>query len=77
LILLEVQNNHGLVDFEDYLWNAPYASCVAKQGNQSIETLRANYLATAELKAVQRTWSEMSLTAQQLSRPETDTVGYP
>jgi peptidoglycan/xylan/chitin deacetylase (PgdA/CDA1 family) len=36
------------MDFEDYLWNAPYARCVAKQDNQSIEGLRASYLATAD-----------------------------
>jgi peptidoglycan-N-acetylglucosamine deacetylase len=36
------------LDFEDYLWNAPYARCVAKQDDQSIETLRASYLATAD-----------------------------
>jgi peptidoglycan/xylan/chitin deacetylase (PgdA/CDA1 family) len=36
------------LDFEDYLWNEPYARCVAKQDNQSIETLRASYLATAD-----------------------------
>ncbi len=32
------------MDFEDYLWNAPYARCVAKQDSQSIEGLRASYL---------------------------------
>jgi peptidoglycan-N-acetylglucosamine deacetylase len=36
------------LDFEDYLWNAPYARCVAKKDNQSIEALRASYLATAD-----------------------------
>ncbi len=36
------------MDFEDYLWNAPYARCVAKQDSQSIEGLRASYLATAD-----------------------------
>ncbi|HEY6413863.1 MAG TPA: polysaccharide deacetylase family protein [Edaphobacter sp.] len=36
------------LDFEDYLWNEPYDRCVAKQDNQSIETLRASYLATAD-----------------------------
>lgn len=36
------------LDFEDYLWNAPYARCVAKKDDQSIEALRASYLATAD-----------------------------
>jgi peptidoglycan/xylan/chitin deacetylase (PgdA/CDA1 family) len=36
------------LDFEDYLWNAPYARCVTKKDNQSIDTLRASYLATAD-----------------------------
>ena len=36
------------MDFEDYLWNAPYARCVAKQDSQSIEGLRTSYLATAD-----------------------------
>jgi peptidoglycan/xylan/chitin deacetylase (PgdA/CDA1 family) len=35
------------LDFEDYLWNAPYARCVAKKDDKSIEALRASYLATA------------------------------
>lgn len=36
------------LDFEDYLWNAPYARCVTKNDNQSIEALHASYLATAD-----------------------------
>lgn len=36
------------MDFEDYLWNAPYARCVAKSDSQEIEGLRASYLATAD-----------------------------
>jgi peptidoglycan/xylan/chitin deacetylase (PgdA/CDA1 family) len=36
------------LEFEDYLWNAPYARCVAKQDDKAIETLRASYLATAD-----------------------------
>ena len=36
------------MDFEDYLWNAPYARCVAKQDSQAIEGLRSSYLATAD-----------------------------
>jgi peptidoglycan/xylan/chitin deacetylase (PgdA/CDA1 family) len=35
------------MDFEDYLWNAPYARCVAKHDDKAIESLRASYLATA------------------------------
>jgi peptidoglycan-N-acetylglucosamine deacetylase len=36
------------LDFEDYLWNAPYARCVSKKDDQAIATLRASYLATAD-----------------------------
>jgi peptidoglycan-N-acetylglucosamine deacetylase len=36
------------MDFEDYLWNAPYARCGAKQDEKSIEALRTSYLATAD-----------------------------
>ncbi|MEI9981195.1 MAG: polysaccharide deacetylase family protein [Edaphobacter sp.] len=36
------------MDFEDYLWNAPYARCVAKKDEKSIEALRTSYLATAD-----------------------------
>jgi peptidoglycan-N-acetylglucosamine deacetylase len=36
------------LDFEDYLWNAPYARCIAKKDDQSIAALRASYLATAD-----------------------------
>jgi hypothetical protein len=36
------------MDFEDYLWNAPYARCVAKHDEASIEKLRATYLAVAD-----------------------------
>jgi peptidoglycan-N-acetylglucosamine deacetylase len=36
------------LDFGDYLWNAPYARCVAKQDDKAIEILRATYLATAD-----------------------------
>jgi peptidoglycan/xylan/chitin deacetylase (PgdA/CDA1 family) len=36
------------LDFEDYLWNAPYARCIAKHDGKSIESLRASYLATAD-----------------------------
>jgi peptidoglycan/xylan/chitin deacetylase (PgdA/CDA1 family) len=36
------------LDFEDYLWNAPYARCMAKKDDHSMEALRASYLATAD-----------------------------
>jgi peptidoglycan/xylan/chitin deacetylase (PgdA/CDA1 family) len=36
------------MDFEDYLWNAPYARCSAKQDVKSIEYLRKSYLETAD-----------------------------
>jgi peptidoglycan-N-acetylglucosamine deacetylase len=35
------------MDFEDYLWNAPYARCVADHDEKSIQYLRSSYLATA------------------------------
>lgn len=35
------------MDFEDYLWNAPYARCAAKHDDKAIESLRASYLTTA------------------------------
>jgi peptidoglycan/xylan/chitin deacetylase (PgdA/CDA1 family) len=36
------------LDFEDYLWNAPYARCMAKKDDQAIKALRTSYLATAD-----------------------------
>lgn len=39
---------HVSMDFEDYLWNDPYARCMAKQDEKSIEFLRTSYLATAD-----------------------------
>lgn len=36
------------MDFEDYLWNDPYAHCVAKHDDKSIEWLHKTYLATAD-----------------------------
>jgi peptidoglycan/xylan/chitin deacetylase (PgdA/CDA1 family) len=36
------------MDFEDYLWNAPYARCMAKHDEASIQKLHATYLAVAE-----------------------------
>jgi peptidoglycan/xylan/chitin deacetylase (PgdA/CDA1 family) len=35
------------LDWEDYLWNAAYARCVAKNDSKSIEWLRSSYLNTA------------------------------
>jgi peptidoglycan/xylan/chitin deacetylase (PgdA/CDA1 family) len=35
------------MDFEDYLWNAPYVRCVAKHDVASIQKLHASYLAVA------------------------------
>ena len=36
------------LDFEDYAWNAPYARCVAKSDQKSIEWLKSSYLDTAK-----------------------------
>lgn len=36
------------MDFQDYLWNEPYARCVAKHDEASIRTLHDSYLATAD-----------------------------
>ena len=36
------------LDFEDYLWNDPYARCVDKHDDKAIDTLRASYLSTAD-----------------------------
>lgn len=36
------------LDFEDYAWNAPYARCVAKNDQKSIEWLKSSYLNTAQ-----------------------------
>jgi peptidoglycan/xylan/chitin deacetylase (PgdA/CDA1 family) len=35
------------LDFEDYLWNSPYARCVEKNDAASIEWLKSSYMATA------------------------------
>jgi peptidoglycan/xylan/chitin deacetylase (PgdA/CDA1 family) len=35
------------MDFEDYLWNKPYARCVANHDEKSIESLRSSFLANA------------------------------
>jgi peptidoglycan-N-acetylglucosamine deacetylase len=36
------------MDFEDYLWNEPYARCMAKHDNASIQKLHDTYLAVAD-----------------------------
>jgi peptidoglycan/xylan/chitin deacetylase (PgdA/CDA1 family) len=36
------------MDFEDYLWNDPYARCVAKHDEPSIQKLHDTYLAVAD-----------------------------
>ncbi len=36
------------MDFEDYLWNEPYARCVAKHDEATIQKLHDSYLAVAE-----------------------------
>jgi peptidoglycan-N-acetylglucosamine deacetylase len=35
------------LDFEDYLWNGPYARCTEKNDTASIEWLKTSYMATA------------------------------
>jgi peptidoglycan-N-acetylglucosamine deacetylase len=37
------------IDWEDYLWNSPYARCVDKKDEKSIEWLRTSYLRTASM----------------------------
>ena len=36
------------LDFEDFLWNAPYARCVAREKKEAIDGLKASYLTAAE-----------------------------
>ena len=36
------------MDFEDYLWNEPYARCTAKHDEPSIQKLHDSYLAVAD-----------------------------
>lgn len=36
------------MDFEDYLWNEPYARCMAKHDEASIQELHDSYLAVAD-----------------------------
>ena len=48
------------MDFEDYLWNAPYARCTAKHDEAAITWLETSYLNTARQYAtVYRTVSKM------------------
>ena len=35
------------LDYEDYLWNTPYARCVARGDQDAVRRLRSTYLATA------------------------------
>jgi peptidoglycan-N-acetylglucosamine deacetylase len=35
------------IDFEDYLWNGPYARCVEKNDGTGIEWLKSSYMSTA------------------------------
>ncbi|QMV20275.1 polysaccharide deacetylase family protein [Granulicella sp. 5B5] len=35
------------IDFQDYLWNEPYARCMAKHDDASVAYLQTSYLATA------------------------------
>jgi peptidoglycan/xylan/chitin deacetylase (PgdA/CDA1 family) len=35
------------LDFEDYLWNAPYARCAEKNDTASIDWLKSSYMAAA------------------------------
>jgi peptidoglycan/xylan/chitin deacetylase (PgdA/CDA1 family) len=35
------------LDFEDYLWNGPYARCMEKNDEPSIEWLKSTYMSTA------------------------------
>lgn len=35
------------IDYEDYLWNTPYARCLAKPDSDSVRWLRSSYLAIA------------------------------
>ena len=36
------------MDFQDYLWNEPYARCAAKRDEHSLQQLHDSYLATAD-----------------------------
>src|ERR1700704_5707296 len=48
------------LDFEDYLWNGPYARCVEKNDAASIEWLKSSYMATAtEYMALDRQMAKL------------------
>jgi peptidoglycan-N-acetylglucosamine deacetylase len=36
------------LNFDDYLWNDPYARCIAKNDTKSIDALQSSYLSTAD-----------------------------
>jgi len=36
------------MSFGDYMWNEPYARCIAKNDQQAIDTLKSSYLAAAD-----------------------------
>jgi peptidoglycan/xylan/chitin deacetylase (PgdA/CDA1 family) len=36
------------MDFEDYLWNEPYARCMAQHNDAAVASLETSYLATAD-----------------------------
>jgi peptidoglycan/xylan/chitin deacetylase (PgdA/CDA1 family) len=47
------------IDFEDYLWNDPYARCMAKHDDEAVASLEKSYLGTAdEFIGVFRTLSQ-------------------
>jgi peptidoglycan/xylan/chitin deacetylase (PgdA/CDA1 family) len=47
------------IDFEDYLWNEPYARCMAKHDDAAVASLEKSYLGTAdEFIGVFRTLSQ-------------------
>ena len=49
------------MDFEDYLWNEPYARCVAKKDERGIAWLETSYLRTAaQYAAVYRASARMA-----------------
>jgi peptidoglycan-N-acetylglucosamine deacetylase len=48
------------LDFEDYLWNGPYARCAEKNDTASIEWLKSSYMATAtEYVALDRAMAKL------------------
>ena len=48
------------LDFEDYLWNGPYARCAEKNDSASIEWLKTSYMSTAaEFIALDQTSARM------------------